>query len=195
MMEKCAGVVADWLIRCEVVKETDKELYQYAVYSVFLSLSPLLLAAGVGACMGCIRESVMIIIPFVVIRKLSGGYHTEHAWSCLIGSSLLLLLCIVSSSFVKCGIGFAFFTLGAAASLICLSPIDNKNRLLNQDEKRLYKKITAVIVAIFLFIAAVFFWCSLHIYSVCTAIGIMLSAVLQIPCIFEKLVKRCKIPK
>ena len=73
MMEKCAGAVTDWLIRCEVVKETDKELYQYAVYSVFLSLSPLLLAAGVGACKGRIRESVMIIIQFVIIRKFSGG--------------------------------------------------------------------------------------------------------------------------
>ena len=87
------------------------------------------------------------------------------------------------------GIGFAFFTLGAAASLICLSPIDNKNRLLNQDEKRLYKKITAVLVIIFLFMDAVFFWRNLHIYSVCISIGIVLSAVLQIPCIFGKLVK------
>lgn len=47
----------------------------------------------------------------------------------------------------------------------------------------------AVLVVIFLFMDAVFFWSNLHIYSVCIAIGIMLSAVLQIPCIFEKLVK------
>ena len=57
MMEKCAGVVTDWLIRCEVVKETDKELYQYAVYSILLSLSPLLLAAGFGICMGKIGRA------------------------------------------------------------------------------------------------------------------------------------------
>ena len=47
----------------------------------------------------------------------------------------------------------------------------------------------AVLVIIFLFIDVVFFWCNLHIYSVCIAIGIMLLAVLQIPCIFEKLIK------
>lgn len=189
MMEKCAGVVTDWLISCEMVKETDKELYQYAVYSVFLSLSPLLLAVGFGVCMGCIRESVVIIIPFVIIRKFSGGYHTEHAWSCLIGSCLLLLLCIVLSCYVKCGKEIAFFTAGAAVSLICFSPIENKNRLLSQDEKGLYKKITVALVTIFLFVDAVFFWYNLHIYSVCISIGIILSAVLQIPCIFEKLVK------
>lgn len=189
MIEKCAGVVTDWLIKCEMVEETDKELYQYAVYSIFLSLSPLLLAAGVGACMGCIRESVVIIIPFVIIRKFSGGYHTEHAWSCLIGSCLLLLLCIGLSCYIKCEKEISFFTAMAAVSLICFSPIENKNRLLSQDEKRLYKKIVVVFVIIFLFVDAVFFWNNLHIYSVCISIGIILSAVLQIPCILKKLVK------
>ena len=91
--------------------------------------------------------------------------------------------------YVKCGKGIAFLTVVASVSLICFSPIDNKNRLLNQNEKRLYKKIMAVLVIIFLFIDVVFFWCNLHIYSVCIAIGIMLLAVLQIPCIFEKLIK------
>ena len=47
----------------------------------------------------------------------------------------------------------------------------------------------AVLVIIFLFMDAAFFWRNLHIYSVCIAIGIMLSAVLQIPCIFEKPIK------
>lgn len=187
MIEKCAGVVTDWLIKCEIVKETDKELYQYAVYSVFLSLSPLLLAVGFGACMGCVRESAMIIIPFMIIRKFSGGYHVEHVWSCLIGSCLLLLLCIVLSSYIKCAKEIAFFTAGATISLICFSPIENKNRILSQDEKNFHKKITATFVTIFLFMDAVFFWYNLHIHSVCISIGIILSAVLQIPCILKSL--------
>ncbi|MDE7322429.1 MAG: accessory gene regulator B family protein [Lachnospiraceae bacterium] len=188
-MEKCADAITDWLIRCEMIKDTDKELYQYAVYSVFLSLSPLLLAVGFGICMGCVRESVMIIIPFVIIRKFSGGYHTKHAWTCLTGSCLLLLLCIALSCSIKCGKELAVLTVGAAVSLICFSPIDNENRILSQDEMNLYKKITAVFVVIFLFVDVVLFWYNLHIYSVCISIGIILSAALQLPCIVEKMVK------
>lgn len=37
MIEKCTNVIADWLISCEVVKETDKELNSYAVYSIVIS--------------------------------------------------------------------------------------------------------------------------------------------------------------
>ncbi|WP_277934420.1 accessory gene regulator B family protein [Parablautia intestinalis] len=61
--------MADWLINCKVVEETDKELYSYAVYSILLSLSPLALAIGLGICMGCVGRSIMIIIPFAIIRK------------------------------------------------------------------------------------------------------------------------------
>lgn len=157
MIEKCANTIADWLINCEVVKETDKELYSYAVYSILLSLSPLLLAIGFGIGMGCVGRSVMIIMPFVIIRKFSGGYHTKHAWSCLIWSCLLLVLCMVLSFHIKCGWVLALITVGAAVSLICFSPIDNENRVLSQEECGCYKMITTVLVIIFMLVDALLY--------------------------------------
>lgn len=183
MMEKCANIIADWLISCKVVEETDKELYSYAVHSILLSLSPLALAIGFGICMGCVRQSVMIIMPFVIIRKFSGGYHTKHAWSCLIWSCLLLLLCITISFYIKCGWEIALVTVGAAVSLILNSPIDNVNRELDQEEHHRYKKITTVVFAL---TTVLLFECRLYTYSLCISIGIVLSAGLQLPCIFKK---------
>ena len=187
MIEKCANIIADWLISCNVVEETDKELYSYAVYSILLSLSPLALAIGFGICMGCVRRSITIIMPFVIIRKFSGGFHTKHAWSCLIWSCLLLLLCIVMSFYIKCGWGTALITVGAAVSLILNSPIDNVNRELGWEEYLRYKKITIVIVIIFMFTAVLLFECRLNTNSICISIGIVLSAGLQLPCIFKKM--------
>ncbi len=186
MMEKCANIIADWLISCKVVEETDKELYSYAVHSILLSLSPLALAIGFGICMGCVRQSVMIIMPFVIIRKFSGGYHTKHAWSCLIWSCLLLLLCITISFYIKCGWEIALVTVGAAVSLILNSPIDNVNRELDQEEHHRYKKITTVLVLVFALTTVLLFECRLYTYSLCISIGIVLSAGLQLPCIFKK---------
>ena len=190
MMEKCANIIADWLISCKVVEETDKELYSYAVHSILLSLSPLALAIGFGVCMGCVRQSVMIIMPFVIIRKFSGGYHTKHAWLCLIWSCLLLLLCITMSFYIKCGWKTAVITVGSAVSLVCFSPIDNENRVLDQEEYSRYKRITAVLVTMFLCIDTLLFVCQLYTYSICISIGIVLSAGLQFPCIFKKIMKK-----
>lgn len=186
MIGKCANVIVDWLISSRVVGKTDKELYSYAVYSILLSLSPLALAIGFGICMGCVGQSVTIIIPFAIIRKFSGGYHTKHSWSCLIWSSLLLFLCIIMSFYIKCGWEIALITVGAAVSLILNSPIDNANRELDREEHHRYKKITTVLVLIFVFTAVLLFECRLYTYSLCISIGIVLSAGLQLPCIFKK---------
>ena len=189
MIEKCANRNADWLINWVGVKDTDKELNSYAVYSILLSLSPLLLAIGFGIGMGCVGRSVMIIIPFEIIRKLSGGNHTNNAWSSLVRSCLLLVLCMVLSFHIKCGWVLALITVGAAVSLICFSPIDNENRVLSQEECGCYKMITTVLVIIFMLVDALLFVCQLHIYSICISIGIMLSAGLQLPYIFKELRK------
>ena len=150
MMKKCADIIVDWLIGCSVVEKTEKELYSYAVYSLFLSISPLLLAIVFGIGMGCMRQSVLIILPFVIIRKFSGGYHTKHAWSCMIWSCLLLILCIILSLRVSCGWMLVFTTAGASVSLMYFSPIDNENRILSLEERIRYKKVTTILVVIFL---------------------------------------------
>ena len=190
MIKKCVDTITDWLIGCEIVEETDKDLYSYALYSVLLTISPLLWAVGFGICMGCIGRSVTIIIPFVMIRKFSGGYHAKYSWLCLIESSLLLLLCIVLSFQIKLGWSLTFITVGAAVSLVCCSPIDNENRELDQEEYVHCKRMVAVLVFIFLLMALMLFGGRQYIYSVCTSIGVILSAGLQFPCIFKKFGKR-----
>ena len=160
------------------------------MYSALLTLSPLLLAVIFGLGMGCMKQSVLIVMPFVLIRKFSGGYHAKHLRSCLLGSGLLLLLCIILSFHVKCGWQLALATAAAAVSLICFSPIDNENRVLDQEECVRYKKITAMLVVLYLIVDAVFFWSGLETFAVCVSIGIMLSAGLQLPCIFQGVAKK-----
>lgn len=188
MNEKYISIIVDWLIKYDAIKETDKELYCYAMYSFLISLSPLLLAIGFGLCMGAVKQSIMIVLPFMLIRKFSGGYHTSDLKSCLLCSGLLLLLCMILSFYIKCGWALAFVTAASAVSLIIFSPIDSKNRVLNQKETTRYKKITTTIVAMFLLLNIVFFLMGLYTYTICTSISIILSAGLQIPCILKDLI-------
>lgn len=76
-MEKCTDTVVNWMIRCNAIKETDKELYKYALYSFFLLISPLILAGGIGFGLGRVKHGVALIFPFMVLRKFSGGYHAK----------------------------------------------------------------------------------------------------------------------
>ncbi len=183
MTTKCTNVIVGWLIRCDAIEEKDRELYQYAVYSVFLSTYPLLFATCFGVVIGEVERSIAIIIPFAVIRKFSGGYHAKNSRSCFLWSSLLLLLCIMISIYIKSGLFLIMMAVIAEMSLIYFSPIDNENRKLNQEECREYKKMTAIWTSLFLLVAVVFHLGAWEKYSICISIGIILSAGLQLPCV------------
>ena len=186
MITWCAEKIADWLIECEAVKESEKELYSYAAYSFLLSFFPILFGVIMGFVMGGLKQSIFIMIPFAVIRKFSGGYHAKHSWVCLIFSSLLLFLCIGLSFCARQGMELAMATFAAAIVLWIFSPVDSENRRLDADEKRKYKRITVKLTRLFMLLDFVFFLCGLSVYSVCISIGIILTACLQLPCIVNQ---------
>lgn len=190
MIEKSTVKIADWLIRCQVITEEDRELYEYAIYSIFLTISPLFLAIVFGYLFGAVWQSVLIILPFVIVRKFSGGYHAKKAGICLISSSLLLVLCIILSFCVECNLMLLFITILSAVSLMHFSPIESENRLLSRDEQVYYKKITAVIVINFVIVDLLLFLFRVYPCVVCISIGLILSAGLQYPCIFSKFIYR-----
>lgn len=189
MIGKCTVKIADWLIRCQVITEEDRELYEYAIYSIFLTISPLFLAIVFGYLFGAVWQSVLIILPFVVIRKFSGGYHAKRAGTCLISSSLLLVLCIILSFCIRCNWILLIITILSAVSLMYFSPIESENRLLGREEQVNYKKTTAVIVVSFVIVDLFLFLFQMHLSVVCISIGLILSAGLQYPCILSKLIR------
>lgn len=189
MIKKCAEAVSDWLINSGVIAENERELYSYASYSLFLSLSPLLLAFFFGFWMGEIEKSIVLVLPFVFIRKFCGGYHAKNEWSCLLESSLLLYLCIYISSKISYDFYLAFLTLVSMVSIIIWSPIDSENRKLEDIEKKKYKSVTVLLTGLFGILIIIFFLLGKQDTAICISIGIILTAGLQIPCVLKKLFK------
>lgn len=191
-MEKCTDIVVNWMIRHNAINEADKGLYRYAVHSLFLLVLPLILAGGIGFCVGSVKHGVMLILPFIVLRKFSGGYHAKNLYSCILGSGFLLFLCIIFSMRVKCDWKLAIATVIASVSLIVFSPIDSANRKLDVDEKRIYKKTTFFFIILFGLLDIVLFLLGKYTYTICFSVGILLTAGLQVPCVVKKCVNRPK---
>ena len=100
-MKRYTETVVDWMIRQKVINEKEKELYGYALYSVGLLILPLLFAVGIGFILGSIKSGIALVVPFMILRKYSGGYHAKTFSHCAIGSILLLFLCIKFSMQIK----------------------------------------------------------------------------------------------
>ncbi len=189
-MNRCSEAIAGWLVKCEAIEETDRELYSYAIKSFFLSAFLVFLSALMGLFRGCMDQGIIIVMPFMTLRKYCGGYHAKKLRSCLLSSSLLLLFCIELSRHCKYGWQLVTFAIISVISLIIFSPIDNENRPLDQKDFKHYKKITLIIVLLMGLIAGVMAVAKLYTYAACICIGIMLSAGLQVPCILKRIVRK-----
>lgn len=182
--------IVDWLEKLEEIEGVDKELYLYALKSIFLSISPIVLSLFVGILLHCPFRSILIILPFVILRKFSGGYHMKSEIGCVFFSTILIVECTMISCRLSNSTGIFLIMTGAAVSLICLSPIDHENRRLSEKEKKKCKRWTMILAFTFFLADSLFFLLAIPIASDCLGIGLILAAVLQYPCLLDKTINR-----
>ena len=189
-MEHLAGVITTWLIRQEAISEDVRELYEYAAHSFFLTIAPFVYALIIGGMLGELRIGLVLVVPFAVIRKYSGGFHAKREWTCLVSSCLLLFGCILAASRIQPGAWFSVLVLLGTIWLILFSPIDSENRRLEPDEKKTRKKEAAVLTLIFFLVYIALLLCGAERYAVCIGVGILQTAGLQVPCILQKMTEK-----
>ena len=78
---------------------------------------------------------------------------------------------------------------GGISVIIC-SPIDHENKRIDKEEKREFKRITAKITITWMILSVLSMWRRMEVVSTCISLGILLTAVLQIPC--KLLIKKIK---
>ncbi|MDE6566257.1 MAG: accessory gene regulator B family protein [Lachnospiraceae bacterium] len=185
-MEHILGLLSAWLIRNKAIEPNDRELYEYAIYSFLISIAPLAIFLIASGAMGMWWEGILIIVPFMLIRKFSGGYHAKHAYVCFLASTGLLgvSLCIVA--FVNSSWIIHILLCVSGISLTINSPIDSENKRITENEKMRYKHVTHLLVVMFLLVYVVLNVFRLERFSTCVGISMILTALLQLPCVFAK---------
>ncbi len=188
MIRFISRAVAEWLLKHGAISVNEKELYEYSIYSFLFTLTPLFLVLMVSIPLNMAVEGILLITPFIFLRKFAGGFHFQTPLPCIIVSTLVLLGCLLENRIILEYGSFIIHTLLVYASIvpICiLSPIDSKNRQLSAKEKSAFHRIAIVLATI----NAALYSLLLILRTVEIAIpigtGMILTALLQLPCLFE----------
>ena len=188
MIRFVSRAVAKWLLKHGAISVNEKELYEYGIYSLLFTLTPLFLVLMVSIPLNMAVEGVLLITPFILLRKFAGGFHFQTPLPCIIVSTLVLLGCLLEIRVILEYGSFIIHTLLVYASIvpICiLSPIDSENRQLSAKEKSAFHRIAIVLATI----NAALYSLLLILRTVEIAIplgtGMILTALLQLPCLFE----------
>lgn len=188
MIRFVSRAVAKWLLKHGAISVNEKELYEYGIYSFLFTLTPLFLVLMVSIPLNMAVEGVLLITPFILLRKFAGGFHFQTPLPCIIVSTVVLLGCLLKIRVILEYGSFIIHTLLVYASIvpICiLSPIDSENRQLSAKEKSAFHRIAIVLATI----NAALYSLLLILRTVEIAIplgtGMILTALLQLPCLFE----------
>ncbi len=92
MSEKISGIITDFLLRKNVIKEEEKEIYYYGYETLIYSIWQMLLLLVLGMIMNQIVSTVIFLMVFVSMRKYTGGYHAETRMGC----TFMTVVCYVT---------------------------------------------------------------------------------------------------
>ena len=179
-MERFAEKIATWLIMQEAINKEDKALYQYAVFTLISKILPFLVVIPFCIVTKTVVNGMILVVVFMNVRKYAGGYHAKTPMRCFIFSSIILSIFIWLSKKIRSYYGLWILLLFSVITLNKYSPIESGNKKLEIKEKKKYKKYVQRFIFISILIIIVFTLHGMDEYAVSAALGLILSAILQI---------------
>ena len=132
---------------------TDEDVQDFYRYGIEISISSFLNIALVlilGLVLGHFPESVIYLTLFIFIRSFTGGYHADTYFRCNLLMCVLFVLVILLNKIAAPYMTFpAYLCLICLAEIIilCLGPIENKNKPISESKKKVLKIVGFVVSA------------------------------------------------
>lgn len=189
MIKSTSKRLVKWLLSVGAISQDDRELYEYATYCLLFNLMPIVFTSMVSVPMGMFAEGILMIIPFIIIRNFSGGFHMKSAAFCFISSTVLLATFLFLIKIVlwdQLYLSHFVITLIIELFIIIMSPIDSKERALSEKENRVFKRIAIIISTTVFGIYVLLLSLGLQSTAIPIGTGIIITGCLQIPCCFRK---------
>lgn len=130
------------MIKENVIKKEDEELYRYGLYIAFKKLFFYAIIIGVCAWVKSIFTGITMMFFFSAIREYSGGFHCKKSSNCMVLSisSILVNVLIIKYKLLHVRI-YRLAMLISTIALIKWGPIDCDNKRIDEDEKKEFYKL------------------------------------------------------
>jgi len=150
-----AKKIAFFLVRKEIVIEDKAEIYSYGLEILFATVINGILVAAASLLLGVFWQSVLMLVPFMLVRANAGGFHAETHTGCMLGFLTVYLSCVLFAKNLPPGavgpVALAGLLTGAAI-ILAVGPLPHKNRPVSNRELAAYR-IKARLLALGLLIA------------------------------------------
>lgn len=154
MISAASKFLLEYLIRSNVISDTDeeREYYQYGIEITVSSLLNIILILGIGAISGNIRESVIFLICFVLLRQFTGGYHADTYFKCNLTFCILfiavLALYYTTAEYLSTYISI-LITFVCVSVFLVKCPVEHINKPIPNNRKVVHKTAAALLGTVY----------------------------------------------
>ena len=140
-MEKIINGICEKIVKTQIVSKQDVPIYQYGLKMLLLKVVYIASFIIYALLVGALKETILFLITYSLLRSYSGGYHASSILKCYIVS-----LSTVISNSVLCKVSITGNLFKADIVLLILSsififlfsPVDNHEKQLDNLEKKVY---------------------------------------------------------
>jgi accessory gene regulator B len=190
MIDKLSTMISSEFVKHNIISEDVKDVYKYGVEISISSIIGFVITFIIGLIFNALIQTMIFYVVFISLRSMTGGYHAETYLKCNTIFSFISMFTILFSkvaSEIQLSVGMiTLFFLPAVVIFIRLAPVENPNKPI-EEKKRVYWKLTAVVVSVLLYILSILLYINHHIFesAVVTMTVFMVSILCMIP-FFQK---------
>lgn len=181
MTEKIIENVWKSMKAASQIDEEDKEIYLFGFYQGLIFLLNIATALFTGIILHMFLESVLFLICFIPLRIFAGGYHAKTQLRCYIMSTITtaVLLCLIGFLQRKMGVQTIALYIIAACVIWKLAPVQDKNKPLDLDEQKKYRKrVHSLLMLLSCVSGCLYFWGNYKIPAVAVCVVCQLAVIL-----------------
>lgn len=152
-IDKMTNMLTNFIIQHSDVKREDADIIAFGVKYGLITLAEILGMVVISFLMRELIPGAVILIAFISIRVYAGGYHAKTLQRCVVMSTILFTLIILGYKMLYLPIivkGLIALFLGVL--ILIFSPVENDNRRLSKNEKKVFKNRALLFYSISLII-------------------------------------------
>lgn len=169
------------LIKNDIVKESDYELYRFGLKQLYNFIFDTLLTLMIGGLLNMFAESILYSASYIPLRKYAGGYHAPNTRICFIASVMMMLVSLLLIKFIEIPTDISSYIMFISSFILFIkAPVESRNKPLNEKEKRVFKRRTHIILIIECILFIMCLSAANLNFSDCVVIAVTGSAILSL---------------
>lgn len=147
--EKFLELTLGFIKKYNSYSKEEERMLLYGLEGLYLTITKLIFILLLALILDIIKEVILVMIMFNVIRYFGFGFHAEKSYECLIFSTVCFIFIPLFFINIKINMNISLIiSLFCILNYVIFAPADTVKRPLFSKRKRIIRKILTVLVGV-----------------------------------------------